>query len=373
MSALFSPLRLADLELPNRIVVSPMSQYSAEDGAANDWHLVHYGALANSGAGLMMVEATHVDPESRGTPACLGLYTDAQEQALARVVATCRSVGQSALGLQLNHSGRKASGNVPWAATRGPLTPEQGGWETVAASAIPFGEGFPTPRAATPEDLERIKTAFCDSARRALRIGFDVLEIHGAHGYFLHSFLSPLSNHRTDAYGGSFDNRVRYLIEIVQAVRDVWPAGKPLGMKVSSTDWDDAGWTIDDAVELVRRLKAAGCDYVCMSSGATTATTKVRIGPDYQTRFAQTVKQEVDICTWAVGLIHDPEHAERLIAENWADAVTLARAFLDDPRWAVHAANRLGVEVKRPRTYGRAAPGAWPGAAKPDLAPAGKG
>lgn len=373
MSALFTPIRLADLALANRIVVSPMSQYSAEDGAATDWHLVHYGGLANSGAGLVMVEATHVNAESRGTPACLGLYTDAQEAALGRVVATCRAQGQSALGLQLNHSGRKASGSVPWAATRGPLSPENGGWGIVAASDIPFGEGFPTPRAASLEDLARIKTGFRDAAERALRIGFDVLEIHGAHGYFLHSFLSPLSNRRTDAYGGSYDNRVRFVIEVVEAVRAVWPQGKPLGMKVSSTDWDDAGWSIEDAVELVKRLKAAGCDYVCMSSGATTATTKVQIGPDYQTRFAKRVKEEVDIVTWAVGLISDPAHAERLVADGWTDIVTLARAFLDDPRWAWHAANRLGATVPRAPQYSRVAPGAWPGAAKPDLAPAADG
>jgi 2,4-dienoyl-CoA reductase-like NADH-dependent reductase (Old Yellow Enzyme family) len=338
MSALFSPLRIRDLTLENRIVVSPMSQYSAENGTARDWHLVHYGALSNSGAGLVMVEATHIDRQGMGTNACLALYNDEQEAALKRVVDLAKRIGNSKIGLQLNHSGRKASMSLPWAATRGPLSSADGGWETLSASAIPFGKGWPAPAAATEADLKRVVEAYVSAAKRAQRIGFDVLEIHAAHGYLLHAFLTPLGNSRTDQYGGSLENRMRFPLEVFTAVRAVWSG--PLGVKVSSTDWAESGGaTIEDALAFCKELEAHGCDYVCMSSGAATADIKVPVAPNYQVQFAEAAKKAVSIPVWAVGLIYEAADAENIIASGRADAVAVARAFLDNPHWAYRAAN----------------------------------
>ncbi|OCI90886.1 hypothetical protein A6U85_25235 [Agrobacterium sp. 13-626] len=364
MPSLFEPLRLDSLELSNRIVVSPMSQYSAQGGTANEWHFVHYGALANSGAGLVMIEATHVDRQGMGTFACLGLYNDEQEAALKRVVNAAKRIGGAKLGLQLNHSGRKASMTLPWAATRGPLDQADGAWETLSASPMPFGSGWPAPSAATEADLKRIVAAYISAAERARRIGIEVLELHAAHGYLLHSFLSPLSNSRVDQYGGILNNRMRFPLEVFAAVRDVWTG--PLGVKVSATDWAERGGsTVEDALAFCRALEAGGCDYVCMSSGAATAEIKVPVAPDYQVKFAEAAKSAVGIPVWAVGLIHEPEYANSIVATGRADAVAIARGFLDNPHWPYRAANELGGRINRPPPYERCAPGNWPGAGKP--------
>lgn len=365
MSKLFSPLVLGPAHLDNRIIVSPMSQYMGVDGVAGDWHKVHYGALANSGAAAVIIESTHVNLESMGTVGCLGLFNDSQEAAITEIVSMCHELGRSKIGLQLNHSGRKASMTLPWAATRGPLAAEDGAWETVSASAVPFGASWPTPRAATPEDLEATKADYIAAAKRAARAGVDILEIHAAHGYFLHSFISPIANARSDQYGGSLENRLRYPLEVFEAVRAAWPADRPLGVKVSSTDWGDgeaAG--IEDALAFVRALEQAGCSYVCMSSGAINAEIKVPVAPGYQTQFAKEAKATVGMPVWAVGLIYDPNDAEQIVSDGTADAVALARAFLDNPHWAYRAASILGAEVARPNSYLKSGPAAWPGARK---------
>ena len=360
MAHLFEPIRLGSITLANRIMVSPMSQYSATDGEAGLWHLVHYGALSNSGAGLAMIEATHVDMQGKGTMGCLGLFTDAQEQALASVVAAAKALGQSRIGLQLNHSGRKASMSLPWAETRASLPEAEGGWQTLSASAIPFGADWQTPEAATAEDLERLVKAFVASAERAARIGIDVLEIHAAHGYLLHSFLTPLANTRTDAYGGSRENRMRFPLEVIGAVRKVWTG--PLGVKVSSSDWDERGADLEDALAFCAELEALGCDYVVMSSGAATADIKVPVKPDYQLGFAEAAKGRLSIPVFTVGLMYDPKHTNALIEAGRADGIAVARGFLDNPHWAYAAANVLGQEVVRPKPYAKCGPTAWPGA-----------
>ncbi len=361
-SALFSPIKIRDLQLDNRIAVSPMCQYSADDGSANEWHLTHLGMLANSGAGLLVVEATHVERIGRITPGCLGLYSDENESALARVIAHCRRVGTAKLGIQLAHAGRKASSQRPWEGGLG-LKPDQGAWETIAPSPVAFGAAWPAPRTMTRADIERVRDAFVAAARRATRIGFDEVELHMAHGYLLHSFMSPISNHRTDDYGGSFENRMRLPLEVARAVREVLPRGMPLGARITGSDWTEGGLTPDDAVAIAKSLKSAGIDFVCVSSGGIAADTKITLGPGYQTPFAEKVKRETGIPTRAVGLIAGAKQAEAIIAEGRADMVALARAFLDDPHWAWHAARALGADVKRPPQYARAAPALWPGAA----------
>lgn len=369
MSALFSSLKLAGLELANRITVSPMCQYSAEDGTPTDWHLVHYGALANSGAGLVVVEASHVERVGRITHGCLGIYSDENEAGIARILACCRKIGSSKFGIQLAHAGRKASSNKPWIGVKSVLDPDQG-WETVAASAIPFGSGWHTPREAGRADMDRIRDAFVSATLRALRIGFDELEVHAAHGYLLHSFLSPLANRRTDEYGGSFENRTRFPLEVLKAVRDHWPAAKPLGVRLSVVDWDDAGWTIADSVGFAKILRDCGFDFICASSGGAKAGIKVPVARDYQTRHAGRIRREAGIKVRAVGLITESEEAERLIAEGHADMVALARGFIDNPHWAWSAAHQLGASVSRPNQYLRASPDIWPGAARKQQAPA---
>ena len=362
MAALFSPLKLANLTLENRIVVSPMCQYSALDGTPADWHLVHYGMLANSGASMVVVEATHVEALGRITHGCLGLYNDANEAGLERVLAACRNLGHAKFGIQLSHAGRKASSNRPWEGKKSALEPGEG-WETVAPSALPFGEGWHTPRAATRADMDRVREAFDASTRRALRLGFDELEIHAAHGYLLHSFLTPLANQRSDEYGGSYANRTRFPLEVLAAVRANWPADRPLGVRLSVVDWDERGWGIEDTVRFARSLRELGYDFICASSGGATAAIKPPVTPQYQTQWAGRVRREAGIAVRAVGLITEPEEAERLIAQGDADMVALARGFLDNPHWAWYAANRLGGEVARPNQYLRAGPKIWPGAA----------
>ncbi len=362
MSSLFSPIRLADLEIPNRIVVSPMCQYSADDGTANDWHLGHIGMLSHSGAGLAIIEATHVERAGRITHGCLGLYSDDNEAALARCIAHAKRIGSAKMGIQLAHAGRKASAQRPWEGG-GPLKAGADPWQTIAPSAIPFGDTWHTPREATLDDIVRVREAFVNAAKRAVRIGFDLIELHYAHGYLSHSFLSPVSNKRTDNYGGSLENRMRFLRETAQAVRAVVPRGLPLGARITGSDWRDDGLTPDDAVAFSKALKADGLDFVDISSGGVTADTRNPTGPGYNVPIAEKVKREAGIPTRVVGLIVTPAQAEAVVAEGKADMVALARAILDDPHWGWHAAQALGGEVARPLQYARVAPKLWPGAA----------
>jgi 2,4-dienoyl-CoA reductase-like NADH-dependent reductase (Old Yellow Enzyme family) len=364
-SALFSPIRLAALELANRVVVSPMCQYSADDGVASDWHINHLGMLANSGAALVVAEATGIERRGRITHGCLGLYSDDCEAALARVVAHCRRYGTSKLGIQLAHAGRKASAGSPWEGGQ-PLGPGNDPWETIAPSAIPFGPSWPAPREMTAADMERVRNSFVDAAKRALRAGIDAIELHGAHGYLLHSFVSPVSNKRSDGYGGSLVARMRYPLEIAQAVRAVVPKSVPLGARITGNDWLEGGLTPDDAVAFAKALKAEGLDFVCISSGGITAETRPTTVASLNVPFAEKVKREAGIATRAVGLISTPKQAETIVADGKADMVALARAFLDNPHWGWHAAGALGAEVARPKQYQRAAPKMWPGAAYRD-------
>lgn len=359
-SALFSPARLNGLDLPNRIVVSPMCQYSAEDGSASDWHMMHLGMLSNSGAGLLIIEATGVEPAGRITPGCLGLYSDENEQALKRVVDACRKYGSAKIGIQLGHAGRKASTNPPWQGTPpgGPL--KEGAWQTKAPSAIPFNEGWHVPKALTSQEIEELIEAFAAAARRADRIGLDLIELHGAHGYLINEFLSPLTNKREDEWGGSLENRMRFPLEVFKAVRAVWPQPKPLGIRISAVEWVDGGWTIEDSIELAKRLKDLGCDYIDVSSGGNNPNARIPIGPGYQVPFAEQIKKAVGIPVMTVGMITEAQQAESIIAEGKADFVAIARAFLDNPHWAWHAAYKLGAEPRLPSQYLRVGPQVWP-------------
>ena len=359
-SKLFTPFSIGKLELANRITIAPMCQYSAVDGSLTDWHMQHLGNLALSGASLLIVEATGVAPEGRITPNCTGLYSDENEAAMARVVKFVRSISPIRIGVQLAHAGRKASTQRPWEG-RGFLKNGEGAWQTVAPSAIPLAAGWPTPQALTREGMEAVKRAFVAAARRAARIGFDVVELHSTHGYLLSEFLSPLANKREDEYGGSLENRMRFPLEVFRAARAVWE--KPLGAKISGTDFAAGGWTPDEAVAYARELKTLGCDYVTVSGGGVVLDAKVPVGPGYQVPFAEKVKRETGITTGAIGLISDPHQAEEIVASGKADYVSLARAMLFNPRWPQHAAIALGAELKYPPQYERSAPKAWPPAA----------
>jgi 2,4-dienoyl-CoA reductase-like NADH-dependent reductase (Old Yellow Enzyme family) len=353
---LFSPFTLRKLTLANRIVVSPMCQYSAVDGCATDWHIVHWGQLLQSSAGMFTIEATAVSAIGRITLGCLGLYDDACEKALRERLAIVRKLAPPMpVAIQLAHAGRKGSSRLPWEG--GQLVPgAQGGWTPVAPSAIPQLPDETPPAALDAAGLAQIKREFVAAAKRAARIGIDALELHCAHGYLLHEFLSPLSNRRDDAYGGSFDNRVRFPLEVFAAVRDAWPRDKPMGVRISASDWVDGGWTIDDSVALARRLKAAGCDWIDASSGGISPAQKIPLGPGYQVPFAREIRRATDIATIAVGLITDPNQAEAIVAAGDADLVAMARAMLWDPRWPWHAAAALGAQIQSPRQYWRSAP-----------------
>jgi 2,4-dienoyl-CoA reductase-like NADH-dependent reductase (Old Yellow Enzyme family) len=364
-SALFTPIQLAEVEFANRVVVSPMCQYSADDGCAGDWHMTHLGMLANSGAGLLVLEATAVERLGRITHGDLGLYNDHCEAALARVVDHCRRIGTAKLGIQIAHAGRKASAQVPWEGGRA-LGPDEDPWGTIAPSAIPFGPDWHTPREMTRADMNRVRDAHVEAALRALRIGFDEIEVHGAHGYLLHEFLSPLSNHRTDAYGGSPEARMRFPLEVVAAVRAVWPKERPLGMRITGRDWAEGGFEVGDAVAFARALKEVGVDFVCVTSGGLVPDAKIAVGPNYQTPFAEAVRREADMPTRAVGLIAMPRQAEAIVADGKADMVALARAFLDNPHWTWAAARALGAEVAQPPQYQRAGLRNWSAAFERD-------
>ena len=359
MSHLFSPTHLRGLTLANRLVVAPMCQYSADEGSATAWHMMHLGSLANSGAGLLILEATGVEAAGRITHGCLGLYSDANEQDLMPVVEACRRYGQAKLGIQLGHAGRKAASKRPWEGRTMQDPVDAGGWQTVSASPIPLGLTWPRPHALTVDEIAALVQRFVDSTRRAERLGFDLVELHAAHGYLLHQFLSPLSNQRTDRYGGSLENRMRIVLEVFAAMRAAWPEQKPLGVRVSATDWVDHGITIDATVALATSLKALGCDFIDVSTGGIEPTIKVPVGPGYQVRFAEQIKRDAGIATMAVGLITDAHEAEAIVAGGRADFVMLARGFLDDPHWGWHAAYQLGAEVELPPQYRRAGLRQW--------------
>jgi 2,4-dienoyl-CoA reductase-like NADH-dependent reductase (Old Yellow Enzyme family) len=352
ISRLFSSLKLRDLTFRNRIFVSPMCQYSSRDGLPTDWHLVHLGSRAVGGAGLVMVEATAVNAQGRISPDDSGIWSDAHAAALAPIARFVREQGAVA-GIQLAHAGRKASTDLPWLGG-GPLAPEHRGWQPIAPSPIPFAPGNPVPREATAEDLETIHAQFVDGARRAHTAGFQVIEIHMAHGYLLHEFLSPLTNHRRDQYGGSLENRMRYPLNIVRAVRDVWPGGLPVFVRISATDWVDGGWDLPQCMELCRNLKSMGIDLIDCSGGGTVPHTVIPTGPGFMTPFATAIRQEVKIATGAVGFITNPVQAEQIIATGLADAVILAREMLRKPYWPLEAARILGVDLPWPVQYQRA-------------------
>ncbi|OGA13001.1 MAG: oxidoreductase [Betaproteobacteria bacterium RIFCSPLOWO2_02_FULL_65_20] len=355
MSQLFTPISLRGLALENRIMISPMCQYSARDGCASDWHLIHLGTLAQSGAGLLFLEATAVTPEGRITPGCLGLYSDANEAALAHVIAAVRRWSKMPLGIQLSHAGRKGSSFEPW--NGGALMPaESGGWRTLAPSAVPQSPGEPPPDILDEAGMRRIRNAFAASAGRADRIGLEAMELHFAHGYLVHEFLSPLSNRRTDRYGGTLENRMRFALEVFDAVRQAWPAEKPLGVRLSATDWVEGGWDLDSSVALSRRLKARGCDWIDCSGGGISPQQKIPLGPGYQVPLANRIRRETGVTTIAIGLITEPAQAEAIIAGGDADMVALARAMLWNPHWAWHAAAELGGTIQAPRQYWRSPP-----------------
>ncbi len=362
MSALFSPIKLAGLELSNRIVVAPMCQYSADDGVGTDWHTTHLGMLANSGAGMLVIEATHVERRGRITHGCLGLYSDDCEAMLRRVVAHCHRIGSAKIGIQLAHAGRKASSQRPWDGAKA-LSDEEDPWPTIGPSALPFGPGWHTPKAMTEEDMAKVNKAFTDAAKRSLRIGFDAIELHFAHGYLLHSFVSPLSNKRNDQYGGSFEGRMRFPMEVVQSVRAAVPRSVPLGARITGTDWVDGGLSPDDAVAMAKALKAAGLDYIDISSGNITPDSRWPSDAGFNVPIAERVRRESGIATRVVGMIAGAKQAEDIVASGKADMVAMARAFLDDPHWGWHAAATLGADVARPNQYARSAPKLWPGAA----------
>jgi len=354
-SALFQPIQLRSLTLENRIMISPMCQYSAVDGSADDWHMIHLGHLALGGAGILFVEATAVNPLGRITPGCLGLYSDANEAALKRIVDAVRANSDIPLGIQLAHAGRKGSSGTPW--DGGTLISiEEGGWIPVAPSAVPHSEGEPPPHALSRREFEAVTHAFAAATRRAERLGFDAIEIHAAHGYLLHEFLSPVSNFRGDEYGGPLENRMRLPLEVFTAMRSEWPKHKPMGVRVSATDWIDGGWDLAQAVVFAKALKKLGCDWIDASSGGISPRQKIAPGPGYQVPFAEVIRRETGIATIAVGLITEPRQAEEIIASGKADMIALARGMLYDPRWAWHAAAELGGEVRAPRQYWRAEP-----------------
>lgn len=363
-SRLFSPLAVGPLALPNRIAVSPMCQYSAQDGSAVAWHRMHLGALAGSGAALVMVEATAVERPGRITHGCLGLYSDANEFALAETLAFCRSVGPAKFGIQLAHAGRKGSCLAPWDGGH-PLTPGQDAWKTFAPSSADS--------AATAEcdadDLQRIRQAFVDAALRAVRLGFDLIELHAGHGYLLHQFLSPVANQRSDEYGGTLENRMRFPLEVFESLRAVVPAGIALGARVTGTDWRDDGITVGEAARFARELERRGCDYVDVTSGGV-APAEIPVGPGYQVGLASEVRKAVGIPVRAVGMIVSPQQAEEIVGSGSADWVALGRAFLDNPHWPYEAARVLGASVAYPRQYARSRPEAWPGSRLKDRAAA---
>jgi 2,4-dienoyl-CoA reductase-like NADH-dependent reductase (Old Yellow Enzyme family) len=354
MSLLLEPYTLRQLTLPNRIAVSPMCQYSSVDGLANDWHLVHLGSRAVGGAGLVITEATAVTDDGRITPQDLGLWKDEQIEGLQRITRFITAQG-SVAGIQLAHAGRKASTWRPWLGKHGSVPQGEGGWTPVGPSAIAFDPQHTVPVQLSESQIQDVVQAFVDAARRSLIAGFKVVEVHAAHGYLLHQFLSPLSNQRTDQYGGSFENRIRLTLQVTEAIREVWPDELPVFVRVSATDWVEDGWNPDETVELARRLKALGADLIDVSSGGTAASAEIPVGPGYQTRFAERVRKESGIATGTVGMITDPAQAEHILRTGQADIILLARELLRDPYWPLHADDDLGGrKATWPAQYQRA-------------------
>ena len=359
MSALFSALKLRGMAMPNRIVVSPMCQYSAVDGRAQEWHRIHLGQFALSGAGLTIIEATAVEARGRITPGCLGLYDDATEHALGEVLRSFRAVGGGPVALQIGHAGRKGSSAAPWDGGQ-LLGGHAGGWPTCAPSALAPKDGEPLPHELSAVEIDRILDAFVATVGRASRLGIDAIEVHAAHGYLLHQFLSPLSNRRTDSYGASLENRMRFPLAVVDAARRAWPADRPLGVRISATDWvDDSSWNLAESTEFARRCVALGADWIDVSSGGVDPQRqRIAVGPGYQVPFAKAVRAATGAAVMAVGLITEPGQAEAIVAAGDADLVALGRAMLYDPRWPWHAAAALGATIDAPPPYWRAPPAA---------------
>jgi 2,4-dienoyl-CoA reductase-like NADH-dependent reductase (Old Yellow Enzyme family) len=353
MAHLFSPLKIKGIEFKNRIVVSPMCEYSSEDGFANDWHLVHLGSRAVGGAGLIITEATAVSPEGRITTGDLGIYKDEHIEKLKQITDFIHAHGAIA-GTQLAHAGRKASHQTPWEGGKQIAADQPGGWESVGPSAVAFTDSEDAPLELDKAGIEKVKADFKAAAARAIKAGFKVIELHGAHGYLLHEFLSPLSNKRTDEYGGSFENRIRLLLEVIASVQEVWPDDLPLFVRISATDWTEGGWTGDDSAALAKVLKTKGVDLIDCSTGGNVATAKIPVGPGYQVSFSEQVRKEADILTGAVGMITEPLQADSIIQNGHADMIIIAREFLRDPYFPLRAAHELNHEVKWPVQYERA-------------------
>ena len=354
-SLLFSPIKLRALEVPNRIVVAPMCQYSAHNGVPNDWHLMHLGQYAVGGYGMVFIEAAGVEPEGRITPGCVGLWSDEQEENYARIIKFFRDYGSAKIGIQLAHAGRKASAKLPWNGGTA-LEPGEGAWQTVSSSAVPYGPGWHTPEALGDNSLARVKQAFVQSTERALRLGFDAIELHSAHGYLFHQFLTPVINQRTDHYGGSLENRMRYPLEVFDAVRAIWPEDRPLGVRFSAVDWIEGGWDLEDSIAYAQVLEQHGCDFFDVSSGGAAPQQKIRSTPGYQTKFAAAVKAATLAPVMAVGRITQAHQAETILQSGQADMVALARGALYDARWPWHAAEALGDAATFPPQYARCHP-----------------
>ena len=352
---LFTPIQLRQLEIQNRVMVSPMCQYSATEGSPGPWHHMHLGQFAASGVGLLCIEMTNIEAAGRITPYCMGLYSDDNESALRQVVNFCKDIADTPIALQLAHAGRKASSARPWEG-RQPILPSDGGWEIVAPSAIALQDDTPVPRELSSTEIADMVNKFADAARRAERIGIDALELHAAHGYLLHQFLSPISNRRTDSYGGSLDNRMRFVLEVFEATRAAWPATKPLGIRLSATDWIEGGWDMDQSIVLCKLLKQSGCDWIDVSSGGLAPDQVVPVGPGFQVPLSEQIRQETGMTTIAVGLITEPRQAETILSEGKADMVALARGMLYNPRWVWHAADELGAQIEYPVRYQRCRP-----------------
>lgn len=367
---LFEPISLRGLTIPNRIVVEPMTQFSADGGTAGDWHIMHLGQFAVSGAAMVLSESCYIEAIARNNPACLSLYTDEQEAGVGRIASFFRNHGCAAFGVQLCHGGRKASSRPHWEGG-GKLGLDEGGYEAVAPSAVPIKEGWPAPRELTASEIRSIVQMFADSAVRAERAGCHMIELHGAHGYLIHEFLSPITNRRKDDYGGSLRNRMRFGLEVFEAVRAVWPDDKPLGIRISATDWVAGGWDLDSSVEFARRLDAMGCDFIDVSSGGLSPEQKIESGPGYQTGFAARIKAAVKMKVITVGQITDPRQAETILRTGQADMIGLARIMLFNPRWPWLAAHELGADAFYTRQYERAHPSRWaiPGASAPGNQP----
>ncbi len=356
-SALFQPIHLRGVTLPNRIVVAPMCMYSADDGSMSDWHTIHLGNLSQSGAGLLIIEATGVEARGRISHGCVGLYSDANEAAMQRVVDICRQYSDMPIGIQLGHAGRKASTKPPQQGGAS-LKPEEGAWQTVAPSAIPFGDGWHTPTAMDRGLMDEVIAAAVKATERAARIGLDVVELHGAHGYLVSEFLSPIANKRNDGFGGPIQNRIKFPIDLFQAMRAAWPGDKPLGVRMNGTDWDDEGLQVEDAIHFAQALAAEGCDFLDISGGGNSLV-RPPLAPGYQAGYAARIKAASGLPTMAVGMIRDPKLAENLVASGDVDMIAMARGILYEPRWPWRAAFELGAEAPYAPQYGRADPNKW--------------